>query len=128
MITEFEKLHNFSESEVLARYIELDGKVNSTAFIQNCKEIKSLQYKNSEEYELEKEYNSLKKAKDIVLYFKTAAGTALKRFKEMDGSSKILDFEALENFVESPAFREKQKMKPITFKDTDIKLLRRILK
>ena len=119
LITEFEKLHNFSESEVLARYIELDGKVNSTAFIQNCKEIKSLQYKNSEEYELEKEYNSLKKAKDIVLYFKTAAGTALKRFKEMDGSSKILDFEALENFIESPAFREKQKMKPITFKDTD---------
>ena len=37
----------------------------------------------------------------------------------MDGSSKITDFEALEKFIESPAFREKQKMKPITFKDTD---------
>ncbi len=43
----------------------------------------------------------------------------LKRFKDMDGSSKILDFEALEKFIESPAFREKQKMKPFTFKDTD---------
>ena len=119
LITEFEKLNKFSESEVLARYIDLDGLVNSTAFVQHCKEIKSLQYKYSEEYELEKEFNSLKKAKDIVLYFKTVSSAELKRFKEMDGSGKILDFEALENFIESPAFREKQKMKPITFKDTD---------
>jgi hypothetical protein len=119
LITEFEKLHIFSESEVLARYIHLDGLINSTSFVQNCKEIKSLQYKNSEEYKLEKEFNSLEKAKDIILYFKTVAGNDLKRFKEIDGSSKILDFEALENFIESPAFREKQKMKPITFKDTD---------
>jgi len=119
LITEFEKLQVFSESEVLARYVELDGLINSSDFVQKCKEIKSLQYKNSEEYENEKEYNSLKKSKDINLYFKTIAGTSLKRFKEMDGSGKILDFETLENFIESPAFREKQKMKPFTFKDTD---------
>ena len=119
LITEFEKLQVFSESEVLARYVELDRLINSSDFVQKCKEIKSYQYKNSEEYENEKEYNSLKKSKDINLYFKTIAGNSLKRFKEMDGSSKILDFEALENFIESPAFREKQKMKPFTFKDTD---------
>ena len=119
LITEFEKLHVFSESEVLARYNELNGLVNSSDFVQKCKEIKSLQYKNSEEYLNEKEFYSLQKAKDIVLYFKTTSGNALKRFKEMDGSSKILDFEALEKFIESPGFREKQKMKPFTFKDTD---------
>jgi hypothetical protein len=119
LITEFEKLHVFSESEVLARYNELNGLVNSSDFVQKCKEIKSLQYKNSEEYLNEKEFYSLQKAKDIVLYSKTTSGNALKRFKEMDGSSKILDFEALEKFIESPGFREKQKMKPFTFKDTD---------
>jgi hypothetical protein len=119
LISEFEKFHVFSESEVLARYNKLNGLVNSSDFIQKCKEIKSLQYKNSEEYAKEKEFNSLQKAKDIIQYFKTIAGTSLKRFKEMDGSSKILDFEALEKFVESPEFREKQKMKPFTFKDTD---------
>ena len=119
LITEFEKLHVFSESEVLARYNELNGLVNSSDFVQKCKEIKSFQYKNSEEYLNEKEFYSLQKAKDIVLYFKTASGNTLKRFKEMDGSSKILDFEALEKFIESPGFREKQKMKPFTFKDTD---------
>ena len=119
LITEFEKLHVFSESEVLARYNELNGLVNSSDFVQKCKEIKSLRYKNSEEYYKEKEFNALQKSKDIILYFKTTSGSMLKRFKEMDGSSKILDFEALEKFIQSPAFREKQKMKPITFKDTD---------
>jgi hypothetical protein len=119
LITEFEKLHVISESEMLERYNKLNGVVNSSDFVQKCKEIKSLQYKNSDEYLDEKELTSLQKAKDIVLYFKTKSGTALKRFKDMDGSGKILDFEALEKFIESPGFREKQKMKPFTFKDTD---------
>ncbi len=119
LISEFEKLHVFSESEVLARYNELNGLVNSSDFVQKCKEIKSLQYKNSEEYTKEKEYLSLQKSRDIILYFKTTSGNSLKRFKEMEGSSKIKDFEALEKFIQSPGFREKQKMRPITFKDTD---------
>src|SRR5450759_1045656 len=108
-----------TESEMLERYNKLNGVVNSSDFVQKCKEIKSLQYKNSDEYLDEKELTSLQKAKDIVLYFKTKSGTALKRFKDMDGSGKILDFEALEKFIESPGFREKQKIKPFTFKDTD---------
>jgi hypothetical protein len=119
LITEFEKLNVFSESEVLARYNNLNALVNSADFMQKCKEIKSLRYKDSDEYYNEKEFLSLQKAKDIVQYFKTSSGSSLKRFKDMDGSSKINDFEALEKFIESPAFREKQKMKPFTFKDTD---------
>ena len=93
--------------------------VNSSAFVQKRKEIESLQYKNSEEYSKEKEFLSLQKAKDIVLYFKTTSGNALKRFKEMDGSEKIGEFETLEKFIQSSEFREKQKMRPVTFKDTD---------
>src|SRR5450759_3644917 len=105
LISEFEKLHVFSESEVLARYNELDGLVNSSDFIQKCKEIKSFRYTDSEEYSKEKEYISLQKSKDIILYFKTNVGNALKRFKEMEGSSKISEFEALEKFIQSPGFR-----------------------
>lgn len=119
LITEFEKLQVFTESEMLARYNELNSLVISSDFVEKCKEIKSLRYKNSEEYSKEKEFISLHKSKDIVLYFRTISGSMLKRFKEMDGSSKITEFEALEKFIESPAFREKQKMKPFTFKDTD---------
>jgi len=66
LITEFKKLNVISESEVLARYNKLNDLVNSADFMQKCKEIKSLQYKNSEDYSLEKEFTVLQKAKDIV--------------------------------------------------------------
>ena len=119
LITEFEKLHTFSESDLLANYKKLDGLVNSSDFIQKRKEIESLQYKNSEEQIKEKEFISLQKAKDIVLYFKTIGRNELKRFKDLDGSEKIIEFEKLEAFIKSPEFREKQKMRPIRFKDTE---------
>jgi hypothetical protein len=119
LITEFEKLHLFTESEVLADYTKLNGLVNSSDFLQKCKEIKALQYKDSEEFSKEKEFLSLQKAKDIVLYFKTLSGNSLKRFNEMNGSDKIKEFEELEKFIVSPAFLEKQKMRPITFRDSD---------
>jgi len=119
LITEYEKLKAFSESDQLAKYHELNELVNSSDFIQKRKEIESLQYKNSEEYSKEKEFLSLQKAKDIILYFKTTSGNVLKRFKEMEGSDKISVFETLEKFIRSSEFREKEKMRPITFRDTD---------
>ena len=60
---------------------------------RNAKTLKSLNYKDSDEYHNEKEFLSLQKAKDIVQYFKTISGNSLKRFRELDGSSKIKDFE-----------------------------------
>ena len=119
LITEFEKLHLFTGSDQLARYNELDGLVNSSDFIQKRKEIESIKYKNSEEFSREKEFISLQKAKDIVLYFRTISRHELKRFQDLDGSDKIISFEKLENFINSAEFREKQKMKPFTFRDTE---------
>ena len=119
LIAEFEKLHVFAGSDQLAKYNELDRLVNSSDFIQKRKEIESLKYKNSEEFAKEKEFLSLHKSKDIVLYFKTLGGHELKRFKDLDGSEKIIEFEKLETSIKSPEFREKQKMRPIRFKDTE---------
>lgn len=116
---EYEKLKAFTTSELLAKYNKLNDLINSPDFRQKKKEIESLQYKNSEEYAREKEFLSLRKAKDIVLYFKTVAGNTLKRFRDMDGSAKIKDFESLQEFINSFEFKQKQKMKPVTFKDTD---------
>jgi len=116
---EFEKLKTFTGSELLSRYNKLSDLINSSDFRQKKKEIESLQYRNSEEYARESEFLSLRKAKDIVLYFKTVADSALKRFREMDGSASIKDFETLQEYINSAEFRQKQKMKPLTFKDTD---------
>jgi hypothetical protein len=119
LITEFEKLNVFSESDPLAKYNELNKLVNSSDFIQKRKEIESLQYKNSGEFNKEKEFLSLQKAKDIVLYFKTAAGNDLKKFKDLDGSEKIAEFETLEKFIQSSQFKEKEKLKSKDFKDSE---------
>ena len=119
LITEFEKLRLFAGSDQLVKYNELDKLVNSADFVQKRKEIESLGYKTSEEFAREKEFLSLQKAKDIVLYFKTIGSHELKRFKDLEGSDKIIAFEKLENFIKSLEFREKQKMKPFTFKDTE---------
>ncbi len=119
LVLEFDKLNTFSGSDQLAKYNELNEKVKSAGFLQKRKEIESLLYKGSEEAAKEKEYQLLQKAKDIVLYFKTISGSELKRFKDLDGSDKIREFEALEKFIKSSEFREKEKMRPITFKDTD---------
>lgn len=116
---EFEKLQSFTKSDLLSKYTKLHDLVNSSSFVQKKKEIESLKYKNSEEFTREKEYLSLQKAKDILMYFKTISGGMLKRFRDLDGSQKIRDFEELESFIKSNAFRQKQKMKPITFKDSD---------
>jgi hypothetical protein len=119
LVAEFEKLNAFAGSELLSKYNELNDRVNSAGFTQKRKEIESVQYKKSEEYNKEKEYLSLQKAKDIVLYFKTVSGSILKRFRDLDGSEKIRQFESLEKYIQSSEFREKQRMKPITFKSTD---------
>ena len=119
LVEEYERLGAFIHSELLAKYNRLNDLIHSTDFIQKKKELESLQYKNSEEYAREKEFLSLQKSRDIVLYFKTVGGSALKRFREMDGSQKIKDYEALESLINSYEFKLKQKMKPITFKDSD---------
>jgi beta-glucanase (GH16 family) len=119
LITEYEKMISFAGSDVLAKYNLLNESVNSAAFKQKRKEIESLTYKGSEEHARETEYQGLKKAKDIVSYFKTEGSAPLKNFLALDGSSRISELEDLERFIQSPAFREKERMKPITFRNTE---------
>ena len=116
---EFEKLKAFTGSELLAKYNKLNDLISSSDFQHKKKEIESIQYKNSEEYARENEFLSLQKAKDIVLYFKTISGSTLKRFRDMDGSAKVKDFESLQEYINSFEYKQKAKMKPVTFKDTD---------
>ncbi len=108
---EFKKLTSFAESDTLKKYSELKDLVTSSDFLHKKKEIESLSFRGSEEHTREKEFLSLQKAKDIVLYFRTVAGTSLKKFKDLDGSEKISNYESLEKLVTSMEFREKMKSK-----------------
>ncbi len=111
LIAEFEKLGSFAESKQLARYNELHELVNSASFVQKRKEIESLRYKNSDEYSKEKEFATLKKAKDLTMYFSTAGGPAIRKFNELDGSEKTVKYEELKSAVSGSDFREKMKAK-----------------
>ena len=119
LLEEYEKLQAFKESEELARYTELDSLVKSAGFQQEKKQIEGLKYAGSTEHAREKEYNSLARSKEIRLYLKTRDSKELSRFREIDGSEKIRNFEELERFIATPAFKQKQKMKPITFKNSE---------
>ncbi len=122
LITEFEKLNAFTGSEILKKFIQLKDLVTSSDFISKKKEIESLSFRGSEEYAKEKEFLSLQKSKDIVMYFRTIAGSALKKFKELDGSEKISNFGSLQKLVSSLEFREKMKTKEFKGSDEEKKL------
>ena len=111
LIRELEKLQAFIDSEELAKYYELDTLVNSPDFKKQKKDIESLNFKQSEEYNREKEYNALLKSKQLKAYFKTRDGQALKKFREMDGSDTIKNYEELKMRIGSVEFKQKQKSK-----------------
>lgn len=122
LTAEFDKLNAFTDSETLKKFTELKDLVSSSDFIHKKKEIESLKYKGSEEQAKEKEFLSLQKARDIVLYFRTTAGSTLKKFMELDGSDKILNYESLESHVTSLEFREKKKTKEFKGSEDEKKL------
>ncbi|MCK7540269.1 MAG: hypothetical protein MZV63_59940 [Marinilabiliales bacterium] len=72
--------------------------MESAGFKQKQREIEGLKYSGSQEFNKEKEYTSLEKSKEIRMYLKTRDGSELKKFREMDGSKKIQEYEELEKF------------------------------
>ncbi len=119
LIAEHEKLISFAGSDALARYNLLHESVNSAGFRQKKKEIESLTYKGSEEHAREAEYLSLKKAKDIVSYFKTEGSALLRNFNSLEGSARIKELEDLQLYIQSQEFKQKERMKPVTFRQTE---------
>lgn len=117
LVSEFARLKSFADSEKLASYKKLDFTVNSSEYIRKRKDIESLRFRNSQEYEREKEFLRMQKSKDIVQYFRTISGQMLPRFRSLDGSEKIMAYEALEHEVKSLEFREKSRVKK--FRETD---------
>ena len=119
LIKEYEKLQAFIGSEDLAKYSELDSLVNSGDFQKKKREIESLHYKSSEEFNREAEYKKLVKSKDIRLYFKTRDGSDLKRFREAEGSERLARYEKVEVIINSAEFNQKKSDKTVKFKETE---------
>ena len=68
--SELQKFNELTESSKLLRYKELEAIVLSSEHINKRNETKKLQYKESQEYQLDIEYGTLKKDEEIKWYFK----------------------------------------------------------
>ena len=90
LVSEYEKLNAFGQSETLKKYSDLKELVTSSDFLRKKKEIESLNYKDSEIGSREKEFNSLAKSKEMTLYFKTSVSSELKDFGKLTDPGKLL--------------------------------------
>ena len=115
-----EALHRYDEVEQsveLAEYKKLFHIVKSADFIENKKILKYRKYKDTEEYQLCKEFDKLSKSSSIRIYYEVLKSTELESFEkfkltpeyELLGVKKIVkkseDLKTLKQFERSKSYR-----------------------
>jgi hypothetical protein len=92
---QLQRFQQVAISKELDRYHELKKVVESSEFQLRKKELESLAYKGSPEYQKRQEFNSLNKNRKLKLYYKTLKSSDYLLFKEMESSEKkkALDIE-----------------------------------
>jgi hypothetical protein len=119
--SESDKLHSdyteykkFEVSEELKHFLELEKEVNSPEFQQKVKQIKSQNFKQTEEFKKEMELKTIRKS--------TAIKTYLKK-KDTEEGAKLVDladvktFLELEKFISSDKFLEVKKYMSLSAKE-----------
>lgn len=102
LIKEYNDLLEFSASDELAHYLELEKFVQSPEFSQRKKEIESEKYAGSEEEQKEKRYLALKKSKEVKDFLKG-------KLDEEEGTPPaVKEYEELEKYVGSEDFNERK--------------------
>lgn len=101
LLEEFSKLEAYAKSDELIEYNELNELVNSDDFKNNKNNILALDYKKTEEYRKEIQFNKLKKNKAIVNYFRVKDSSQLAEFKETDLSDDLKNYIELKEYLSS---------------------------
>jgi hypothetical protein len=115
LIKDHKEFKEYSKSEELQRFEELDKIVNTGEFKQKVKDIKGQKFKDTEEFKKEQELKSLQKSKDIKGYFKYKSTPKFEKYKDVEGSDRLKRLEELEQVVKSEAFlkvKEYMALKP----------------
>jgi beta-glucanase (GH16 family) len=122
---EYNKLLEYSESDELKEFLNLEEYVKSDEFKNEKTKISSLKFKNSDEYNNEQNFLKLKKDKKIKNYFKVVNSNELSTFNELNTSDKINSFiniqEELNNETDSDLLKEKMSELKTLKKDSQIK-------
>lgn len=97
------------KSDELKRYIELEATIASEDFKRKKNEIRSLGFKGSEEYNQLKEFESLKKARNIKTFFKVDSSSELKKFNQIQKEEKLTEYFALLEYMKEGQFQKDKK-------------------
>ncbi len=102
--SEYKSLLAFKGSKELRKYHELEENVLSEEFLKKKKEIFSLRFKQTEDYQKERDFLSLKNSRDIKLFYKIKESQELKSFQSFEKSGELKDYLSLEKFINSEEF------------------------
>jgi len=119
LIKDHNDFQEYTGSDELKRYEELDAQVNSNEFAEKKKEIMGRNFKNTEEYKKEQEYLAQKKSKSIKDYYKIKGSSNLEEFKQTSGSEDLSKYEELTKYIESPEFSQEKQNAGKEFKETE---------
>lgn len=114
---EYNDLMAFKNSKDLHAYHELEAYLKSEEYLHKKSDILSLRYKQTDDYQKEKEFTRLSKANDIRLYYNTKDASELKRFQEYESSADLKKYQELEKFVQSSEFAKAKKEASISAKE-----------
>jgi len=106
---EYKDLVEFSNSSELRDFNELEVRVRSDEFAKKRKEILSLRFKKTEDYQKEKQYKKLARDKEISLFKKVEGSDELKSFQDIEKSDELKKLQQLEEFVNSAEYAEVKK-------------------
>ncbi|MBN1949683.1 MAG: glycoside hydrolase family 16 protein [Bacteroidales bacterium] len=117
---EYKELMAVKNSKELHELHELEATVNSEEFIRKKKEILSLRFKQTDDYQKEQQYKKAAKSADIKLYYKVMNSSDLRNFERIAGSADLRTYNDLEEFVKSAEFLHlKKESKAKAFKASD---------
>ncbi len=105
---EFNSLNEFASSNELKQFKQLEGLVTSEKFKIRKNEILREKYKDSEPFNKEQEFLSLKNSKDIKQYLKTNLSEEILLYNKVKASGVITKLQELETFVKSEQFLKVQ--------------------
>jgi hypothetical protein len=106
---EYNAVVAFETSKEIKRYNELNKLIQSVEFANKKKELLSLRFNQTAEYQKEKEFVSFRKSKDIRLFYKILGSEQILSFNKTDKSAELKKYFELEKFINSKEFAEIKK-------------------
>lgn len=106
--SDFEEFEQFSKSDELKHFNELELTVLSDEFKRNKKMIESKSFKKSELYQQEREFKRYQRSKKFRIYFRLKDSNELSTFKLVGESEDLARFKELELLKKSSKLNKKE--------------------